>query len=833
MSPGKTVTLRDYRSKRDPGQTPEPFGSGAAGTGQLFVVQKHAARRLHYDLRLEMDGVLKSWAVPKGPSVHAHERRLAVQVEDHPLEYADFEGVIPKGNYGAGNVIVWDRGWYRLAGPLSPSEQIEQGKLEVEFFGARMRGRWTLVRLKQKEKDWLLLKKADAYAGSEELTERYPTSVLSGLTVEEIHNTEARIAALRARLAAHCPVPRAVHPTAQSFMLATLAEKPFSGRDWLFEIKYDGVRVFAYRERERIELYGRSKERVTERYPEVTRALSALPFTRFLLDGEVIALDESGRPSFQRLQQRMHATNAQEIRFRSTSVPVTGVFFDCLSLEGYDLRSLALETRKEFLQRMLPEHGIIQFTPWFLEHGEALFEAASEQRLEGIVAKRIKSLYAGRRSTDWIKVKCQRRQEFVIGGYTAPRGGRAFFGALHLGVYEGSQLVYVSKVGSGFSAEILAQVWQKLEPLGQPASPFHAKSPAGRGHYWVAPSLVCEVRFSDWTRDGGLRHPIFMGLRTDKRPEECQREIGAPLGPDAVSASPKVIITNPKKVFWPDEGYTKEDMIAYYESVAPFLLPYLRDRPLVLTRYPDGIKGKSFFQKDAPEFVPAWVQTERIYSKDADREIDYFIVNDTETLKYVANLAAIPLHIWSCRIGSLERPDWLILDLDPKGAPFTDVVEVARATHKILKDLEVASYVKTSGATGLHILIPTGGNYSHQEAKDFSRLLASFVAESIPQIATIARPLRTRAGKVYIDWGQNGFGKTIVAPFSLRPLPFAPVSFPLRWQEVTKKLEPRRFTLKTAPARLRKFVDPGARILTDSLDMAGTLKKLAQRLLLV
>src|SRR5262245_8999223 len=815
MSPNKPDALNEYRSKRDPGKTPEPFGSGAAGAGRLFVVQKHAARRLHYDLRLEMDGVLKSWAVPKGPSLQAHEKRLAVQVEDHPLEYADFEGVIPKGNYGAGNVIVWDRGWYRLAGPLSPTQQIAQGKLEVEFFGARMHGLWTLVRLKQKEKDWLLLKKADAYAGSEELTERYRTSVLSGLTVEEIHDTAAKVAALRTRLDALGPPPRAVHPAGQSFMLATLAENPFSGKDWLFEIKYDGVRIFAYREDAGIELYGRSKERVTERYPEVTRALGALPFTRFLLDGEIIALDESGRPSFQRLQQRMHATGTREVRFRSAAVPATGVFFDCLSLEGYDLRALALAARKELLSQVLPEQGVIQFAPWLAEHGEELFAAASEQRLEGIVAKKIKSVYAGRRSTDWIKVKCQRRQEFVIGGYTDPSGGRALFGALDLGIYEGDRLVYVSKVGTGFSAETLAMVWQKLEPLRQPASPFHVKSPAGRGHHWVAPKLVCEVRFSDWTRDGGLRHPAFMGLRSDKRPEDCRREIGPKLALDPVSASPQVVITNPDKVFWPDEGYTKKDMIAYYESVAPFLLPYLKDRPLVLTRYPDGIKGKSFFQKDAPEFVPEWVQTERIYSKDTDREIDYFIVNDTETLKYVANLAAIPLHVWSCRVRSMERPDWIVLDLDPKGAPFTDVVEVARASHKILQDADVPSYVKTSGATGLHILIPAGGSYSHQEAKDLSRLLASLIAESIPEIATVARPLRTRAGKVYIDWGQNGPGKTIVAPFSLRPLPSAPVSFPLRWEEVTKKLEPRRFTLKTAAARLRKFGDPGARVLTD------------------
>ncbi|HWP60450.1 MAG TPA: DNA ligase D [Candidatus Acidoferrales bacterium] len=820
--------LREYRAKRDPSHTPEPFGSAAEGANRLFVVQKHAARRLHYDLRLEIGGVLKSWAVPKGPSVRAHEPRLAIEVEDHPVEYADFEGIIPKGNYGAGAVIVWDRGWYRLKNGNEPLRELEAGKIELELFGVRLRGQWTLARTKRNEKEWLLLKKADAFAGTEELTQAQTTSVLSGLTLEEMRDASAKRAKLSSRLAAVSARPGRVSAAEQALMLAATAAKPFSGKSWLFEIKYDGVRVLALREKERVELYGRGRNRVTERYPEIARALKALPATSFVLDGELIALDESGRPSFQRLQQRMHLSAPGDIRFRALAVPVTGVFFDCLSLEGYDLRSLPLLKRKELLHELLPDRGVIQASQYFSEHGEALFAAAAEQRLEGIVAKKIDSPYRGGRSSDWLKIKCGQRQEFVIGGYTKPQGSRAYFGALHVGLYEDSRLVYVSKVGTGFDEDTLADVWRKLQGLGQSHSPFEVKSPSGSGHRWVTPKLVCEVRFSEWTRDGGLRQPVFVGLRADKDPRDCKREVSVS-PPRALAPAPEVTITNPAKIFWPDEGLTKSDAIAYYEGIAPFILPYLKDRPLVLTRYPDGIQGKSFFQKDAPSFVPSWIPTERIYSQDAGREIDYFIVNDRQTLKYIVNLAAIPLHVWSARVDALERPDWVVLDLDPKDAPFSDVVAVALATRRVLEELEIPSYPKTSGATGLHVLVPTGRRYSHDQAKNFARLLAELVARAVPEIATTARPLKSREGKVYVDWGQNGLGKTIAAPFSLRPLPGAPVSFPLRWSEVTAKLQPRRFNLKTAQARVLRLGDPMAEIWNHAVDIPRALKLLESR----
>ena len=867
-----------YRKKRDPERTPEPFGGQRPAGGRLFVIQSHAARRAHYDLRLEMDGVLKSWAVPKGPSVRPEEKRLAVHVEDHPIEYADFEGVIPPGNYGAGSVIIWDRGWYRPVKPADPLEQLARGKLEVEFFGFKMRGRWTLAQMSGKEKEWLLLKKADGGVAAEELTERYPQSVLSGLTVDEIADVPAKLLAIRQRLAALGAPRRDVPVRKEPFMLATLAERPFSGKDWLFEIKYDGVRLLAARHGDQVDLYGRSGQRITGRYPEVAGALRALPVESFLIDGEIIALDDEGRPSFQRLQPRMALTDPRDIERAAARIPTVGIFFDCLMLEGHDLRRLPLLERKDCLRMFLPALGPVRFSDHILAQGEAFFKAASEQRLEGIVAKKAKSLYTPGRSRDWIKIKCQRRQEFVIGGYTDPQGSRGYFGALHIGLYEGGlhdgpRLVYVSKVGTGFDQAGLKSLWEKLEPLSRATCPFEAGAvPTGRGHHWVEPRLVCEVRFSDWTADGGIRHPVFIGLRSDKRAEECRRE--SPLAPDDVLTSvpltlpsppegergettpegergvitlegergeatsegergemePRVRLTNLKKIFWPAAGYTKGDLIGYYETVAPLLLPYLRDRPLVLTRYPDGITGKSFFQKDAPAFAPKWVRTERIYSKDADREIDYFIVNDVEMLRYVANMGTIPLHLWGSRLGSLERPDWLVLDLDPKGAPFTDVVRVARELHRLLDDFELPNYVKTSGATGLHILVPLGARYTYEEARNFARLLALLGVEAVPEISTVARPLGARGGKVYIDFGQNGHGRTIVAAFSLRPLPGAPASCPLAWSEVTARLDPKRFTLKTLPERFKKMADPLAPALTGAVDIATAVERISDSL---
>ena len=915
--------LGEYRRKRDPTATPEPFGGPAPAGGSRFVVHKHSARRLHYDLRLEIDGVLKSWAVPKGPSVRSHEKRLAVHVEDHPVEYADFEGVIPEGSYGAGPSIVWDVGRFELLKPEPASVQIERGKLEFELFGYKLRGAWTLARMSGKDRDWLLLKKSDQYVSETEPTERYPESVLSGLTIEELREGAGRVDALRRRLT-ELGAPRAsIEPGGDLLMLATLVETTPSDTSWLFEIKYDGVRVLATRAGDEIELRHRSNQVVTARYPEVVAALHALPLQSFMLDGEIVALDDRGRSSFQRLQERMGLTRPADVERARGQVPVSAVVFDALALDGRDLRRLPLEARKECLKLLVPPRGVVYFGDHVLGQGADFLAAACEQGLEGVVAKRRDSAYASKRSRDWLKIKCHLRQEFVVGGYTVPQGARTHFGALHLGLYERGELVYVSKVGTGFDDRALESISEKLRPLVRATSPFARGTPAGRGHTWVEPRLVAEVRFGEWTRDGGIRHPSFVGLRSDKRPEECVRETAVVAAeeeerargsvPPTPSSSPagdttdpmhtssgrlskadgdrgaghrrssiaksarttdaggpasgargaaadaersasdprggaqrrsrsgaeapstaggeerRVTVTNAGKVFWPDEGYTKSDLIGYYEAVAKWLLPYLQDRPLVLTRYPDGITGKSFFQKDAPEWTPSWVRTQRIHANDVDRDIDYFVVDDLESLRYVVNLGTIPLHLWSSRLASLDHPDWLVLDLDPKGAPFTDVVKVARALHGILDELELPSYVKTSGATGLHIFLPLGAGYDFEVTRTFARLLATIGVEAEPSISTIARPLQSRGGKVYIDFGQNGRGQTVVAPFSARPLPGAPVSCPLRWEEVTAKLDPARFTIKTAPARFAKLGDPLAPVLAGRIDLAAALQKLERR----
>jgi bifunctional non-homologous end joining protein LigD len=807
---------------------------------------------------------------------------------------------------------VWDAGRFQLLKPEPAREQIERGKLEFELFGFKLRGRWTLARMSGKDRDWLLLKKSDEYAGETEPTERYPESVLSGLTIEELRDGATRVETLRRRLT-ELKAPRGtIAPHGDLLMLATLVDEPPADSAWLFEIKYDGVRVLASRDGDEVELRHRSNQVVTARYPEVVAALRTLPLQSFHLDGEIVALDERGRSSFQRLQERMGLTRPADVERARGTVPVSAVFFDALGLDGRDLRRLPLEARKECLKLLIPPRGVVYFGDHVLGHGEEFLATACEQGLEGVVAKKRDSPYAAKRSRDWLKIKCQLRQEFVIGGYTLPQGTRAHFGALHLGLYDKGELVYVSKVGTGFDDRALKTISEKLRPLARSTSPFVRGTPGGRGHHWVEPKLVGEVRFTEWTRDGGLRHPSFLGLREDKRPEDCVRETpvvaggeGAGVGRTGRAASPtrprsaalraaggtrgshsarpvlptpapsppgdtggrrqltgrsssktegdrksdrvtggdravdqgrrgvgderRVTITNAGKVFWPDEGYTKSDLIEYYDAVAPWLLPYLKDRPLVLTRYPDGINGKSFFQKDAPEWTPSWIRTERIHANDVDRDIDYFVVDDRESLRYVVNLGTIPLHLWSSRLASLDNPDWLVLDLDPKGAPFTDVIKVARALHGILDELALPSYVKTSGATGLHILLPLGAGYDYDVTRTFARLLATMGVEAEPEISTIARPLRSRGGKVYIDFGQNGRGQTVVAPFSARPLPGAPVSCPLRWEEVTAKLDPARFTIKTAPARFEKLGDPLAPVLTGRIDVARTLRQLEHR----
>jgi bifunctional non-homologous end joining protein LigD len=817
------------------------------------VVHKHAARNLHFDLRLEMDGVLRSWAVPKGPSYDTADKRLAVLVEDHPLEYGDFEGLIPEGNYGAGAVIVWDRGrWEPVEDPVAG---LAKGKLLFDLHGIKLRGRWTLVKLKKGEKEWLLIKERDGYA-----TASGPApaeqSVLSGLTVEELQAGGAPADQILDELARAGAPKREVRPEFRHLMLAETADGPFSDDRWLFELKLDGYRLLAARDGSSARLLSRNGNDLSASFPEVKRAVAALPVERFLLDGEVVALDDSGRPSFQRLQQRGKLTRAMDIRRATVDNPVTFFGFDLLAVEGFDLRPLPLSTRKEILRKLLPSAGLIRFLDHFEGEGEVLYHQVQKLGLEGIIAKRSDSPYRAGRSSDWLKIRTRRTDDFVVVGFTSPKGSRPGFGALFLGQYLDGQLIYAGRAGTGFNETQLTEVRAELDALRRPTPPCGGPIPKEKGITWTEPRLVCEVEFTEVTDEGLLRQPVFLRFRDDKEPEECVgRREGSPGGNEAVeqggggedeesgegvtrnpdreppvAIGREVAVTNPTKVFWPDEGYTKGDLIEYYRMIGPWILPYLADRPVVLTRYPDGIKGKSFFQKDAPGFVPDWVRTERMWSEQAEREIDYFVCDDESSLLYVVNMGTIPLHVWASRTAMIDRPDWCVLDLDPKDAPFVNVVRVAQTTHALCQEIDLPHFVKTSGSSGLHVLIPLAGQFRYDEARNLGELLARLIVAELPDLATITRQVSRREGKVYVDYLQNGAGRLLVAPFSVRPLPGAPVSMPLRWNEVNDKLDIRSFTIENVAARMRKLRgDPLREVLTTTPDLGGAIERLGKR----
>jgi bifunctional non-homologous end joining protein LigD len=648
-------------------------------------------------------------------------------------------------------------------------------------------------------------------------------------------------------------------------MLAESRDRAFSGEGWLFELKLDGYRVLAARDGTS-RLLSRNGNDLSATFPEVVRAVRALPLERLLLDGEVVALDDSGRPSFQRLQQRGQLRRPLDIRHAAVQYPVTFFAFDLLAFEDFDLRPLPLSTRKTLLKRLLPSAGLIRYLDHFDQDGEVLYEQIQKLGLEGIVAKRADSPYRAGRSAVWLKIRTRRTDDFVVVGFSAPKGSRSGFGALYLGQYVDGALVYTGRAGSGFNGGQLNEVSGMLEDLRRAEPP--CTGPLPKEATWVDPSLVCEVEYTEWTEEGLLRQPVFLRFRDDKPPEECigvlagrvrpgqlgsgaagqveGREEGGPTqvpedpeilprGPSTrkrvPAPPPHISFTNLQKVFWPDDGYTKGDLIEYYRSMAPWLLPYLADRPVVLTRFPDGIAGKSFFQKDAPGFVPDWIRTERMWSEQAEREIDYFICDDEASLLYLINMGTIPLHVWASRASNLEYPDWCVLDIDPKDAPFSNVVRVAQVAHRLCEEIGLPNLVKSSGSSGLHVLIPLGCQCRYEEARNLGELLARVISAELPDISTLTRQVSRRGGKVYIDYLQIGAGRLIVAPFSARPLPGAPVSTPLRWSEVNEKLDIRSFTIKNMPDRMEKLKrDPLRDLLKLSPDLGAALERLSTRL---
>ena len=812
----RTGPLAKYHEKRDFGVTPEPRGKKATRAAKLrFVIQKHHASRMHYDFRLEAGGVLASWAVPKGPSLDTHERRLAMHVEDHPMDYRSFEGTIPKGQYGAGSVIVWDEGTYALAEGTDPVREIANGKIKFIMSGTRLHGMFTLVRIKGREGEsgdpWLLIKDRDEHVDTtREITDE-DTSVVSGKTLEQIA-ADPRSATWQSKpvsRGAKKALPAAKRdkvPTVKSPMLATAIDDAFDNDDWLFEIKWDGYRaICSVDERGKLTLTSRNGLDLLERFPPLeclSRAFGSLPI---VADGEIVSLDENGRSSFGRLHD-----------WSDRRDPLTFVAFDLLYADGRDLRKEPLIERKALLERTIVDDACVMYSKHVVDAGNALFEQAKQRGLEGIIGKKIASTYQERRTHDWVKIKAQLEQEFVVGGWTDPRGSRRGFGALLLGVYDGRKLRPVGSVGTGFDAKKLERISAQLAELERATSPFDGPVVANAPAHWVKPELVAQVRFTEWTEDGQLRQPAFLGLRIDKPAKEatCEKRVTANVDGKALSFS------NLDKVLWPRDGITKGDLIAYYERVAKWLVPYLQGRLLTLERFPNGIDAPSFYEKQMPKGLPDWVGRETIDSHSSARsKITYVVCNDAATLTYLANLAAIVLHPWVSRIVSLDEPDYMLFDLDPGDAcTLKTLARVALCVRDQLHDIGLKPLVKTSGASGLHVILPLSAGYTYDSAKIFSELIAHRVSDEMREAVTLQRTIAKRPQEaVYFDYLQVGRGKTLVPPYVVRARDGAPVSVPLEWSEVETYARSRtahpwqefqKHTIANVPDRLERDGDP-------------------------
>ena len=865
--------LDEYKRKRKFDRTPEPSGEpepsgkpvptgratrlpkpklrllevpAEAAHGNTFVVQKHRATRLHYDFRLAIDGALKSWAVPKGPSLNSADKRLAVQTEDHPLAYGGFEGKIPQGNYGAGTVMVWDRGTFFLEGDGDALQQLAKGEIKFSLNGEKLRGSFALVKLKNSEKgnEWLMIKHKDAAEDSAWDIDKHDGSVLTGRIIEEIaeelppKRSVSLLYPYELDGARKGAMPARFEP-----MLATIGERPFSDPNWLFEIKWDGVRAMAWLSNGSTNLRARSGGDITKRYPELASLPEALTAREAILDGEIVALDASGLSSFERLQERMHVRAPSEQLV--AQIPVVYFVFDLLYCDGYDLREAPLLQRKQLLQRLLHTSERIRFSDHQLEHGKELFDLAGQTGLEGIVAKRADSRYVSERSASWLKLKITKSLDAVVGGWTAARTTALPFGSLLLGLYQSKKLRFIGHVGSGFDGKKLEELSEKLKGLAAPACPFEVVPETNEKPFWVTPALVARVKFSGWTQEHSLRHPVFLALRGDMSAADCQWEnevarATAAASP-AVVRAPEVVgrvigakaeienelfkgkletitieldgkrlrFSNLNKIYFPESGYTKRDLIAYYYRMADFLLPFLRERALVLRRYPDGIKGQAFFQKDIREGLPEWFKTVPLDSEKRGEEIHYATAADRASLLFLSGLGCIDHNPWSSRISDLEHPDYFFFDLDPSdGTDFSVVVTIARALHEKLRELKLATFLKTSGATGIHLYVPVEPVYTYEQLRTFAEIVARTVSTEHLNLVTNERIIAKRpAGRVLIDVQQNALGRPLAAPYAVRAFPKAPVSSPIQPRELRDSLVPEALNIKTIFARFKEKGD--------------------------
>lgn len=898
------MSLAKYHQKRSFSKTPEPEGKVKRTGGALrFVVQQHHASHLHYDFRLEMEGVLKSWAVPKGPSMDPEVKRLAMMVEDHPYEYRSFEGTIPEGNYGAGTVIVWDEGTYEPADDAGSDKkaqqksllhQLYQGRLKFVLHGHKLKGSFALVKASARgENAWLLMKLKDKYASSKDITLKNK-SVQSNRTLEQVakdpqhtwvsdrKKTVSKKAAADAAIEAAAPSPeiteiiskgtKAAFPSNIKPMLAMRADKPFDHANWLYEIKWDGYRAIGYVRKNKVELLSRKNISYTQKFTPVTEALQSMNLNA-VLDGEIVALDEKGKPDFQALQGYLKQGAQARLLY---------AVFDLLWYNGKDYTSLPLIERKTLLQAILPQNEVVQFSDHVLQKGTAFFKAALKKGLEGVMAKECNSSYAiNHRSSSWLKIKNEQFTEAIICGYTKPRNSRKHFGAVVLGKYEGNQLVYIGHSGSGIDDANLQLLYDRFQALVTKECPFAVVPKTNMPVTWLKPQLVCEVKYTEWTEGKNLRHPIFMGLRDDKVASEEKNEklvkvddklkekkpIAAKRSKTAVAAKTQprktakaqpakttkpakrtqpqlpdgfidagvkqttvtlnkhpIKLTNLDKLYWPDEGISKRDMLNYYAAIMPYLLPYMKNRPQSLNRFPDGIKGPHFYQKDVGGKVADWITTFPYVSESDGDEKQFLVCTDEASLLYIATLGCIEMNPWHSRIQSPDRPDWCVIDLDPDGNSYDQVVEAALAVKRVLDAFHIPGYPKTSGATGMHIYIPLGAKYDYEQSRLLAHLLVTLAYDQIADFTSLERSPAKRKGKIYLDFLQNRSIQTIAAPYSLRPKPGATVSTPLDWSEVKKGLLPTQFTIYNILDRIRETGDLFKPVLGKGIALNKVLK---------
>ena len=880
------MSLSNYKKKRTFSQTPEPTGGKSTGDKLRFVIQKHAATNLHYDFRLEMGGVLKSWAVPKGPSTDPSVKRLAMMVEDHPFDYRTFEGIIPKKQYGGGTVMVWDEGSYESAkGNFTEKKerekellhQLHKGKIVFNLNGEKLKGQFALVKSSYRgENSWLLMKVKDKYAKTTEVLKK-EKSVVSGRTLKQIESdgssavygkiTQKKSAVKKnikprpTKMTIAGKGKKMKFPTLLQPMLATLVDKPFDEEGWLYEVKWDGYRTIALLNSKSTDLLSRNNKSFNEKFYPVYDALKDLKINA-VLDGEIIVADEEGLSNFGKLQNWRSEADG-ELKF---------YVFDILWLDGYSLMDVTLMERREILISTLPTHPIIHISQTFSTTGTEFFDAAKKMKLEGIMAKKADSLYIpGSRSKEWLKIKAAKRHEVVIGGYTQNEGSPKHFSALLAGVYEKNKLVYTGKIGTGFSEQMQKEMMKKFKPLITKTNPFifepdvnkpsrFRPQPPRATVTWLKPKLICEVSYTEMTTDGIMRHPSFKGMREDKKAQDVHPEkplstkqlltnkINMVQGKKIITKNNKperktllnpkdqqqerkisghaLTFTNLSKLYWPKEKISKRDMLNYYYQVAPYILPYLKDRPQSLNRHPNGINGKSFYQKDVTGKVPDWIKTFPYHSAEDERDKNFMVCTDEASLLYMASLGCIEMNPWSSRIQSPDHPDWCIIDLDPDKNKFDQVIEAAQVTRQVLKSAGVISYCKTSGSTGMHIYIPLGAAYTYESSKEFARMIVTFVHEQLPEFTSIERATAKRKGKIYLDFLQNRPQATLATVYSLRPKPGATVSMPLHWEEVKKGLSMQDFTIHNALQRIKQEGDLFKPVLGKGINMIAAIKKL-------